>query len=160
TAGTGQIRTNNFNHFIWTLREFKAVEDDGQVSVVPFPTAEAPHGALWNDSVDLPAGEACRENFLQAIDGLLTNDPAEMAVIVDHECTAAAGENDSFSQVYPCHLAQGTGEFEALLEKRLEGTGLRPDELALRAQFAGSCIGCHEEAVGRNLGNGVISPFS
>src|SRR5690606_9920256 len=71
TAGAGQIRTNNFNHFFWTLREFKAVERDGDVSLVPFPTAESPHGALWNDTINLPAGEACRENFLEAIEGLL-----------------------------------------------------------------------------------------
>ena len=52
----GQIRTNNFNDFIWTLREFKLVEQDGQVGLVPFPVAESPHGPLWNDSVDSPIG--------------------------------------------------------------------------------------------------------
>ncbi|HEY6725092.1 MAG TPA: hypothetical protein VI197_13740, partial [Polyangiaceae bacterium] len=160
TAGTGQIRSNNFNHFFWTLREFKAVEGNGVTSIVPFPTAEAPHGALWNDSVDLPAGDACRENFLQAIDGLLSDDPAEMAFIVDHQCKDSESPNDFFSQSYPQHLELGTGDFAAQLEERLDGTGLSPRDIATRAQFAGSCMGCHEEAIGRDLGNGVSSPFS
>src|SRR5690606_34108741 len=106
------------------------------------PTAESPHGALWNDTINLPAGEACRENFLEAIEGLLSNDPAEMAFIVDQECKNAESPNDGFTENYPLHLLEGSGEFEALLEDRLEGTGLSPFDIATRAQFAGSCIGC------------------
>lgn len=38
--------------------------------------------------------------------------------------------------------------------------GLNALDIANRASFAGSCIGCHNEAVGRDLGNGVTAPFS
>ena len=161
TAGTGQIRTNNFNDFFWTLREFKVVEDAAEARVVPFPVAEAPHGPLWNDALDFPFGAQCRDSFLRAVDGVLSDNPAQMAFIVDHECKDAESPNDFFTQDYPFQLAQGSADgFIAELESRLEGTDLTPFDVARRAQFAGSCIGCHEEATGAPLGRGVQAPFS
>jgi hypothetical protein len=78
TAGTGQIRTNNFNDERWTMREFELSIDSGQSSIVPVPVSDSPHGALWNDAVELPAGAACRANFLNALGGLLGDNPAGM----------------------------------------------------------------------------------
>jgi hypothetical protein len=156
TIGSGQIRTNQFDQDPWTLREFKLALDGDSVTVIPFPVAEAPHGALWDENVPLPQGPACRESFLVALDGLLTNDPNSMSFVVDSACKDAESRND-FSQAYALQLSDG---FRKELEIRLDGTGLSPEELANRAHFAGSCIGCHEEAVGSFLGNGVFAPFS
>jgi hypothetical protein len=156
TVGSGQIRTNQFDQDPWTLREFKLALDGEQLTAIPFPTAEAPNGALWNEDSGLPQGPGCRENFLSALDGLLTDDPARMSFVVDQACKDAESRND-FSQAYAFQLTDG---FRAQIDERVAGTGLTAEDIANRAHFAGSCIGCHEEAVGAFLGNGVFAPFS
>jgi hypothetical protein len=156
TVGSGQIRTNQFDQDPWTLREFKLALDGDQLRAIPFPTAESPHGALWNENSGLPQGEACRENFLSALDGLLTDDPAQMSFVIDQACKNSESRND-FSEDYASQLSFG---FAAELDERLAGTGLNAFDIATRAQFAGSCIGCHNEANGRFLGRNVFAPFS
>lgn len=156
TVGSGQIRTNQFDQNPWTLREFKLALDGQNLTPVPFPTSEAPNGALWNENSGLPQGPACRDSFLAAVDQLLTDDPSEMSFVVDNACNDAESRND-FSQDYSGQLSDG---FRQVLEERLVDTGLSADDIANRAQFAGSCMGCHEEATGRFLGNFVFAPFS
>jgi hypothetical protein len=156
TVGSGQIRTNQFDQDPWTLREFKLAQNGDELVAIPFPTAEAPNGGLWNEASGLPQGPECRENFLSALQGLLTDDPAQMSFVVDQACKDAESRND-FSQAYANQLSDG---FREELELRLAGTGLSADDIANRAHFAGSCIGCHQEATGTFLGNGVFSPFS
>ncbi len=124
--------------------------------MLPFPVAESPPARSGTKTLGLPQGEACRENFLVALDGLLTNDPNEMSFVVDSACKNAESRND-FSEDYASNLSEG---FRDQLIERLVGTGLAPEDIANRAQFAGSCIGCHLEANGRFLGNGVFAPFS
>jgi hypothetical protein len=160
TVGSGQIRTNQFDSIPWTLREFKLAIDGSALRAVPLPVSEAPNGQLWNDSIDTPQGPACRDAFIQALPNLLTNNLEEMSFPVPQECKDAESRNDG-SQDYPFQMLGGNPDgFQAQLATALEGTGLTPFEVATRAQFAGSCIGCHEEAVGRDLGFGIIAPFS
>lgn len=159
TVGTGQLRTNNFDDGIWTLREFKLATESGDVKAVPFPVAEAPHGALWNDSVSLPNGEFCRDAFLTSLQGLLFDEPNAMTFVVPHECKDAESRN-SFEQDYASQMVQGSGSLIAEIEQLVADTGLTAFDIANRASFAGSCIGCHNEAVGRDLGNGITAPFS
>jgi len=156
TAGTGQIRTNQFDSDPWTLREFKLSLDGDQIKAIPFPTAEAPNGALWDENSGLPQGEECRQNFLSAMDGLLTDDVNRMSFVVDPKCRDAESRND-FSQAYQFRLSDG---FRRTLDDKLAGTGLNGLDIAARAQFAGSCIGCHNEASGSNLGHGIAAPIS
>jgi uncharacterized membrane protein YgcG len=156
TVGSGQIRTNQFDDFPWTLREFKLALDGTHLKAIPFPTAEAPNGALWNEDSGLPQGPACRQNFLTAMQGVLTNNMAQMSFVVDQACKDAESQND-FSQDYASQL---TGGFANLLAQNLAGTGLTPTDVANRARFAGSCIGCHNESSSANLGAGVVAPVS
>lgn len=157
TVGTGQIRSNNFDQDPWTLREFKIALDGADLTILPFPVAEAPNGGLWNDELELPQGDFCRENFIiAAFEGLLTNNPAEMTFIVDQVCKDAESRND-FSQAYAFQLSNG---FRAQLDQIFAPFGLTGEDIANRAHFAGSCIGCHIENNGVSLGNGVVSPIS
>ena len=159
TVGTGQIRTNQFDSSPWTLREFKLATDGG-LRAIRFPVAEAPNGQLWNDSIETPNGSECRDAFLRLVPELLSNNPAEWSFPVPDICKDAESRNN-FSQAYAEQLASGNPEgFASQLQQALEGTGLSPADFAARAQFAGSCIGCHSEANGRSLGNGVIGPFA
>ncbi|HEX7669999.1 MAG TPA: hypothetical protein VF395_10460 [Polyangiaceae bacterium] len=161
SVGTGSIRTNNFDDGQWTLRQFRLLSDPlGQTRVIPFPVSDAPHGALWDDTASFPAGAHCRQSFEDAVPQLLSDNPAEMGFVVDGECLDAESPNDDTTQNYPFHLGNGSGTFRNRLEARLVGTGLTPEDIATRARFAGSCIGCHEEAAGVGLGRGVRSPVS
>lgn len=156
TVGTGQIRSNNFDQDPWTLREFKLALDGTRLTMVPFPVDEAPNGALWDEASGLPQGAFCRENFIQAAQGLLSNNPAEMSFVVDQACKDAESRND-FSQAYAFQLSPG---FRSQLDATFGPLGLSGEDIANRAHFAGSCMGCHVENNGSSLGNGVTSPFS
>jgi hypothetical protein len=153
----GQIRTNNFNDSPWTLREFHFGDVDQPP--LPEPVAESPNGALWNDALTSPQGEACRESFLRAATlGLATNDLSAMSFPVDEACKDAESRND-FSEDYAFQLSLGTGDFRRRLADVGAPIGVSAEELAARARFAGACIGCHNEASGSSLGNGVSAPF-
>jgi hypothetical protein len=155
TVGSGQIRTNQFDSKPWTLREFKLALDDSNLKAIPFPTSESPNGALWNENSGLPQGEACRKSFLSAMQGLMTDDMNQMSFVVDQACKDAESQND-FSQDYAANLSSG---FRQTLADALVGTQLTPDNVANRARFAGSCIGCHQEAqFTPDLGRGVLAP--
>lgn len=161
TVGSGQIRTNVFDDSPWTLREFKlAREPNGNLSAVPFPVAESPHGALWNENSPLPQGEACRASFLNALEGVLTSDLSLMSFVVDSACKDAESQND-FSQDYASQLFNSP-RFQKEIQAKLDAVGskLTPFEVANRARFAGSCIGCHNEAQFSSLGEGLFAPSS
>ncbi len=168
TFGTGQVRTNNFDDFPWTLREFKLVEHPNanpskpsKVRPVQVPVTYSPNGDHWNDALDTPDGAECRESFLVAMEGLLVDEPNAMHFVIDDACKAAESRDDFVSD-FAQQLVLGTGEFEAAIETRLAqlGSPLTPIDIANRARFAGACIGCHEQSNGADLGNGVTAPFS
>jgi hypothetical protein len=161
TVGSGQIRVNTFNSDPWTLREFKLAVDGESLQAIPFPVAESPNGFLWNEATDLAQGPACRESFLSAMDGLLTNDMSAMGFVVDGPCRNSESRNDFFTEDYRIHLRSSPG-FRSQIEEKLASVGspLSADDIANRARFAGSCIGCHMEGRGQSLGDGVFSPPS
>ncbi len=78
------------------------------------------------------------------MEGLVTNDPAQMSFVVSQECKDAESRND-FSQDYGSNMS---GELhrsgQRALRPRRDSTPSA--DLANRAWFAGSCIGCHNEA--------------
>ncbi|MGH1347763.1 MAG: hypothetical protein ACRBN8_39780 [Nannocystales bacterium] len=164
--GTGQVRTNNFDQFPWTLREFKLVEHSffgivPRVGVVQVPVADSPVGDHFNDALETPLGPECRESFLDAMEGLLTDEPDAMSFPISAECRAAESRDDFVSD-YALQLAIGTGDFESEMQTRLDdlGSALTPTDIANRARFAGACIGCHQQSNGADLGNGVTAPNS
>lgn len=161
----GQIRTNNFNDDPWTLREFHIRRRNGAMSIKPAPVADSPNGRLWNDtSVAFARRPQCRASILDAIAGLLTDNPAQMTFVVDESCWDAESRNDG-SQAYIFELERGRpngfrAEIAARIRQLRPDNALTPEDMAERAHFAGSCIGCHEEAIGKDLDNGIAAPFS
>jgi hypothetical protein len=161
TVGSGQIRTNQFDQDPWTLREFKlALDESGGLTAVPFPVAESPNGALWDENSKLPQGAACRKNFLEALDGVLTDDMSQMSFVVDSACKDAESRND-FTEDYANQMSDSP-DFAAQIENKLRSVGskLSAQDVANRARFSGSCIGCHNESQFSSLGNGVFAPAS
>jgi hypothetical protein len=90
------------------------VRDGSSLSAIPFPTAESPNGQLWNETNPLPQGAACRESFLSALDGVLTDDMSIMSFVVDAACKDAESRSD-FSEDYPSQLSLSPG-FRSQLE--------------------------------------------
>lgn len=127
--------------------------------------ADSPNGELWNDrSAAFAERPQCRTSILDAIAGLITDNPAQMSFVVDESCKDAESRNDG-SQDYIFELEQGRvngfrSEIAARIRELRPGSTLTPEHIADRAHFAGSCMGCHEEATGKELGNGVEAPFS
>jgi len=158
TVGSGQIRTNQFDSDPWTLREFKLALDGDSIAALPFPVSESPNGGLWNEDSGLPQGDACRESFLTAMDGVLGDDMSRMSFVVDAACKNAESRDDG-GENYAQQLSPG---FRSQIEDKLLSldSPLSPEDVANRAQFAGSCMGCHHAASGSFLGNGVFAPFS
>jgi hypothetical protein len=154
----GQIRTNNFNDFQWTLREFN-LQPEPNVLPLPVSVGEAPNGELWDDNSGQPRGEECRQSFLDALPNLFSDNLATLGFPVAQACEDAESPNDFFRQDYASHLSFGTGEFRNQIEAAVSGTGLSADDIANRARFAGSCMGCHIESGGAFLGR-VSAPFS
>ncbi len=167
TFGTGQVRTNNFDQFPWTLREFKFVAQpvggSTLLTSVPVPVAANPHGELWNDNVVLPAGQACRDAFVSAVGGLMTDDPNTMALGVPVPCLAGESRDDIDAD-YPFHLAQASVSYRDEIQTAILDedplSALTPDDIAHRAQFAGACIGCHQQSNNADLGDGITAPPS
>ncbi|MEY2936947.1 MAG: hypothetical protein RL033_7696, partial [Pseudomonadota bacterium] len=155
----GQVRTNNFNDFTWTLREFH-FQSAPEVIPLPQPVSESPNGELWNDALPLAQGPACRQSFLEAVAaGALAGDNlSAMTFPVAQACKDAESPNDFFRQDYQSHLLQGSGAFIQQLDAAVAGTGLTALDVANRARFAGSCMGCHQEASSSDLGGGLFAP--
>ncbi len=185
TFGAGQIRTNNFDQFPWTLREFKAIAVKqetkgnpqqelgpsggsavGLLRMVPVPVAANPFGQLWTDTIALPSSGVCHPALVDTVQHLMTDDPNLMAVDVPLACLAAESP-DAAVQQYHLRLAAGSsgpGSLTQAIQDEIDAldpsSGLTPANIARRAAFAGGCIGCHQQTNGANLGGGVIAPSS
>jgi hypothetical protein len=161
TFGSGQIRSNSFDQDPWTLRQFRFVSEAERLGVVAVPVTGNVFGPLWNDLSEAPQGIACRQSILANLQGLLVDDVTTMGMLVDPICFAGESRNDEHVD-YATHLLAGSGVFEAALADRLAqlGSDLHPVELANRATFAVSCMGCHELALGLPLGHALFAPIS
>lgn len=168
--GGGQIRTNNFDQGPWTLREFKTIpvagKGGGVYRMVEVPVAANPFGQLWNDTVSLPESAPCQAALVGTVQSLMSNDPNLMAVDVPHACLAAESPDD-FVMDYPSQLLSGSAgpnSLQAALQQQIlaldPGSVLTPEHIARRAQFAGGCIGCHQQTNFGDLGDGVVGPAS
>jgi hypothetical protein len=149
----GQVRTNNFNDFIWTLREFH-FQPGPDVLPRPVPVAESPNGELWNDLSSLAQGPACRESFLEAMGGLLGNNLAAMTFPVAEECKDAESPNDFFRQDYQLHLGSGSFEFVDQIEQRIAGTASVPLTLRLARALPGRAWAATRKPAGPSSATG------
>jgi hypothetical protein len=80
-----------------------------------------------------------------------------MSFPVDQACKNSESAND-FSEDYAFHLQQGSMEFFARLNEIGAPFNLNGIDIANRARFTGSCIGCHIESSFLDLGNGLVAP--
>ena len=166
TIGTGQIRTNNFAQGPWSLREHKLIEWRDLIWPLPFPVTSNLHAPLLADNATDPRAAKCKDSFLQSFSSLLPDDPNLMALAVPDECYDAESPNNFNQGNYATQL-NGNPVLQADVQARLDelGSRLSPSQIMNRATFSGSCIGCHQEGIGQELGfsdgtTGNPAPFS
>jgi hypothetical protein len=160
TVGTGQVRTNNFATFPWSLRELKLVEFAGLMFPIPFPVAANLQAPLLDDNSADPRAAVCRQAFLDALGGLTPNDVNLMALDIPPQCLGAESPNDFFTSNYEAQVNGSNPLLLAQVQVKLTqlNSSLTPTQIATRASFAGSCIGCHQESTFQNLGGGITAP--
>lgn len=165
TFGSGQIRTNNFDQPPWTLREHKLANEFGQLVSVEVAAKHNIHGELWNDTIGWPAGPNCRAEIIGQLGSLLPNDVNLMAIETTSVCWAAESRQDP-TMNYEAQMMAGTPVFPTTINNDLwftHGSTLLAQEVARRATYVGSCMGCHEPGVAMpilNLGAAVMAPPS
>jgi len=158
--GSGQIRSNNFDQGPWTLREHKLVDQGGVLVSVEVAVEGNVYGLLWDDTSPWPNTSTCEAGIIAGLGDLTATDVNLMGLDTPPACWAVESREDA-TMDYEAHLAAGTGAFEVDIANELAvlGVALSPDEIARRAVYAGSCIGCHEPAIMStpDLGGGVVA---
>jgi hypothetical protein len=164
---TGQVRTNQFMQFGWTLREFRLRRRcDGEACVVRFEpdtVKDNPTGLLFNARASHPL----KEEFQQ------TAFPAQVASLgqadvlrfsMDLEDRFNSGQSNSTgtdnSYVFLLGSPATVNPLRTRLQQELtaRGLALTPTQLVARAQ-ALSCAGCHQLSNRADMGGGLTWPF-
>jgi hypothetical protein len=171
SAGTGQIRTNQFmtgSQFReWQLREFKLARrqpnanNSSPLAFVPVTTKSTAWGPLFSDNANHSQALRFKRDFLSQIDELTNAQAAAIGVeLSDQSFTGQStvrlfGESD-----YSQHF-DDAGLFASVMQSRLNmlGSGLSPDEIVSRAETQ-TCAGCHQLSNNEPLGQGLIWPAS
>jgi hypothetical protein len=163
SIGTGQVRSNNFIDGPWSLREMKLVGWNQIMFPIPIPVTGNLHAPLLADSSVDPRSPMCKQAFLDSIPKLLAGDVNTIALDVPEPCWDGESPNDFSQGNYNTHInASASPTFFARVQDNLSelGSSITPGQLAQRATFAGSCIGCHQEANFADLGGGLTAPPS
>lgn len=164
SAALGQIRTNNFAQPPWTLREHKLAlvpANGGQkVEAILSPVAHDPHGPHWDET--RPGGATCRQAILDNLASLLGSDVTGLGLTLSKSCWTSESRDD-VNQDYPVHLGRSPTfrqQLAAKIQQLKPGSTLTPRDVANRARFAASCIGCHQRTNNVGLGGGLVAPSS
>lgn len=162
----GQVRSNNFSQPPWTLREHKlalaVVNGVQRVNAVPSAVANDAHGPTWDETKVTPNGATCRQAILDNLGPLLGADVASLGLALPKSCWSGESRDD-VNQDYPVHLGSSPNfrsQLTAKIQALKPGSTLTPANVANRARFASSCIGCHQQATNLNIGAGLTTPTS
>lgn len=159
----GRVRTETLGGnpiALWDFREFRLLEGGGAVAM---PVAQSFSLTAFSGA-DHPKTAPCREELLATLGTLLPANPNALGIDVPPPCFDGASGNfgTRFEDVI---TVGGQPAFAAALESRaselVPGIGLTAVQLAARASFSGTCIGCHHRPDSpqyRDLGQGITLP--
>lgn len=170
SPGRGQIRTNQFMSFPWSLREFKLIRtcpaagacdlDVEQVTV-----KDAPPGELFGNSTDPRA--AAFQSYIVNQTAHLASATTVNEVGLDKEAAVADGIDPTifdggehqvnFSNDYDSiFVSQAPAAFQTAIQSRLDaiGSSLTPADIVRRYKTQ-SCAGCHQLSNFESLGGGL-----
>ncbi len=158
----GQIRTNLFMQFNWTLREYRLQIVNNMLKMVALPNTQQPAGLLFNETDPHAKGAGFRQDFLNVVNSLAINDlhTFNMNGLPATYDTGDADQQDALRHNLPAQFANSPN-FSAQIQQRLTtaGSTLTPAQVVQRA-MAMTCAGCHQLSNGKNLGGGLVWPSS
>lgn len=168
SAGSGQIRTNQFRQQPWVLKEFKTLVDCGSTpckfNLVPIMVKVNPFGELWNEDKAHTAGPLQSRAAAFQADVLLNIDKLANAkltgigysVALDHDAAQSFSQTSATSvDNYREQFNAATGPvntFRNNLATAAATHGLTADQIVNRA-LTQSCAGCHKPSGGLNTFN-------
>ncbi len=166
TELSGQIRSNNFGQPPWTLREHKLsvvlVNGVQRVSAVLSAAGNSSYGPTWDETKATHNSTTCRQAILDNLGMLLGGNVEELGLSLPKSCWSGESRDDT-NQDYSLHLGNSPifrQQLAAKIQALKPGSTLTMTQVANRARFASSCIGCHQQAVNLNIGGGLTTPGS
>ncbi|HZH13947.1 MAG TPA: hypothetical protein VE057_06270 [Archangium sp.] len=161
--GTGQVRTNQFMHNIWTLREFRLRKRcEGDTCVMRFEPDTVktnPAGVLFSAKQDHPQKEAFSEALASQVEALSANDLLRYTLDVEDRFNSGQSNSSGTENLYAHQMGNGESPLRTKLQGRLNSMGspLTAANIIARTQTL-SCAGCHQLSTGANLGGGLTWP--
>ncbi|MFZ5890458.1 MAG: hypothetical protein ACOY0T_05260 [Myxococcota bacterium] len=161
----GRVRTETFGGIaLWDFREFRLVAD-GTVTTMPVAQSVATQ-IVSNDPQygEHPKSEQCRQELLSTLGTLIPANFNSLGVDVPPACFDGASTNFGArleSGIMAPERASYASALVARAEQIFPGVNLSAQQIAARAQFSGTCIGCHHRPdmpEARDLGQGLILP--
>lgn len=163
----GRVRTEVFggNSALWTFREFR-LDAGGTATAMPVAQSlpvvmfKAPHPVNGPH----PKAALCRNQLLDRLDTLLRPDVNALALDLAPECFngESTSSDDRFEESITNPSQQAFADALVTRARALAPQAtLTATQLAARAQFAGTCVGCHQRfdnTASRDLGQGLQLP--
>jgi hypothetical protein len=161
--GKGRVRTatQGGSPFpLWDFREFRLLAGGGAVAM-PVAQSFSMTAVVSNDH---PKTAPCRAELLNTLNTLMPANLNSLGIDVPPPCFDGASGNFG-TRMEGVISSGGQPEFAAALEARAAelapAANLTALQIAARAEFVGTCIGCHhrpDEPQNRDLGQGLILP--
>ena len=165
--GKGRVRTEVFggNRALWNFREFRLLAGGGAVAM---PDAQSLPVDMFKDPVPdrgpHPKAALCQRELLDGLSTLLRSDVNALGIDLAPDCFA--GESTNSDPRFEDNIGlPSQAAFANALEARAQAlapqANLTATQIAARAEFAGTCIGCHQrfdETASRDLGQGLTLP--
>jgi hypothetical protein len=165
--GKGRVRTLAFggNSNLWLFREFRLLAGGG-VGVVP--VAQSLTTKMFSDDFEFgehPKAAGCRNDLLAGLATLIPANPNFMGVDISPDCFD--GESQNFfarfeDAIQRPERAAFASQLVARAQQIFPGANLTATQIAARAEFSGTCIGCHftpNATASRDLGQGITLPI-
>ncbi|HZI08337.1 MAG TPA: hypothetical protein VEZ71_30235, partial [Archangium sp.] len=161
--GTGQVRTNQFMHNIWTLREFRLRKRcEGDTCVMRFEPDTVktnPAGVLFNPEEQHPLKPDFEQSFTDQVEALSLNDLMRFDMNVEDRFNSGQSNSSGTENTYVFLFGEEPSPLRTRLEEKLDAldSRLTPRNIVARAQ-ALSCAGCHQLSTNMPLGGGLVWP--
>jgi len=164
--GKGRVRTLAFggNINLWDFREFR-LRVGGGVDIVPVAQSlTTTMFSIDSSGIENPKAAGCRDNLLAGLATLIPANPNFMGVDISSDCFD--GESTNFQARFEDAIQDPSrATFASALVARAQqifaGANLTATQIAARAEFSGTCIGCHfrpDTTASRDLGQGLTLP--
>jgi hypothetical protein len=166
-AGKGRVRTEVFggNRALWSFREFRLLAGGGAIVM---PVAQSLPVVMFKDPDPVngphPKAALCQNELLGGLATLLRADFNALGIDLAPDCFNSESTNDDprfENNITLSSQSAFAGALVARAQALAPQAALTATQIAARAEFAGTCIGCHQRpdaTASRDLGQGLTLP--